>query len=103
MVIYTLLPWRFLKISIMIEYSVFYLYNEDIAILKGGKKMKLSDYENPFTGKESNLFDLGRLFSLFLGVVVLILIFMFGEKIVNYFFPTKASPSGEAPVTRIIL
>jgi hypothetical protein len=65
--------------------------------------MKISDYESPFTGKESNLFDIGKLFSLFLGIVVLILLFMFGEKFVNYFFPTKASPVGEAPVERIIL
>jgi hypothetical protein len=65
--------------------------------------MKISDYESPFTGKESNLFDIGRLWSLFLGVVVLILIFMFGERIVNYFFPTKVSPTGQAPVERIVL
>ena len=65
--------------------------------------MKISDYENPFTGRESNLFDIGKLWSLFLGVLVLMLVFIFGEKIANYFFPTKASPSGEAPVTRIVL
>ena len=65
--------------------------------------MKLSDYENPITGRESNLFDIGRTFSLFLGIVVLIILFMFGEKLVNLFFPTKASPSGEATVERIIL
>jgi hypothetical protein len=65
--------------------------------------MKISDYENPFTGRESNLFDIGKLFSLFLGVIVLILVFMFGERIVNYFFPTKASPAGDAPVERIVL
>ena len=65
--------------------------------------MKLSDYENPITGRESNLFDIGRTFSLFLGIVVLIILFMFGERVVNFFFPTKASPVGEAPTERIIL
>jgi len=65
--------------------------------------MKISDYENPFNGKESNLFDIGKLFSLLLGIVVLILLFMFGERIVNFFFPTKQAPSGQAPVERIIL
>jgi hypothetical protein len=65
--------------------------------------MKISNYENPFTGRESNLFDIGKLFSLFLGVIVLIMVFMFGERIVNYFFPTKVSPEGQAPVERIVL
>ncbi|MGA3282470.1 MAG: hypothetical protein ABSD50_15990 [Smithella sp.] len=65
--------------------------------------MKLSDYENPITGRESNLFDLGRTFSLFLGIVVLILLFMFGERVVNFFFPVPVAPSGQAPVERIIL
>jgi hypothetical protein len=65
--------------------------------------MKISDYENPITGKESNLFDIGKLFSLLLGMVVLILMFMFGAKIVNYFFPAKVAPVGEAPVERIVL
>lgn len=65
--------------------------------------MKISDYENPITGKESNLFDIGKLFSLLLGMIVLILMFIFGAKIVNYFFPTKVAPTGEAPVERIVL
>lgn len=65
--------------------------------------MKISDYENPFTGKESNLFNIGKLFSLLLGMTVLILMFVFGAKIVNYFVPTPASPAGEAPVERIVL
>jgi hypothetical protein len=65
--------------------------------------MKISNYENPFTGRESNLFDIGKLFSLFLGVIVLIMVFMFGERIVNYFFPTKTAPAGQAEVERIVL
>gem|GEM_PF-1214742 len=79
------------------------LTNSIIKRKKGGIVLKISDYENPITGRESNLFDIGRLFSLFLGIVVLILLFMFGEKLVNFFFPTKASPVGDAPVERIIL
>jgi hypothetical protein len=65
--------------------------------------MKISDYENPITGRESNLFNIGKLFSLFLGMVVLILMFMFGAKFVNFLFPTKSAPAGEAPVERIVL
>jgi hypothetical protein len=65
--------------------------------------LKISDYENPFTGKESNLFDIGKLFSLLLGVVVLILVFVFGQRIVDYFVPVKQATTGQVQDERIVL
>lgn len=65
--------------------------------------MKLSKYENPLTGKQHNLFNIESLWAQILGVFVLVVVFMFGQKIADYFFPQKVAATGEVPVTRIIL
>lgn len=65
--------------------------------------MKLSEYENPINGKQHNLFDISTLWAQILGVFVLVIVFMFGQKIADYFFPQKQVPSGEVPYTRITL
>lgn len=43
--------------------------------------MKLSQYENPITGKTENLFDLGGMFSKILGVVVMFFIIATGQNL----------------------
>lgn len=60
--------------------------------------MKLSTYENPLTSKQSDLFNISALWAQILGVFVLIIVFMFGQKIADYFFPQKAG-TAENPVT----
>jgi hypothetical protein len=52
--------------------------------------MKLSNYENPLTGKSNDLFNISSLWSQILGVFVLVIVFMFGQKIADYVFPQKA-------------
>ena len=42
---------------------------------------KLTEYENPITGKKENIFDLGGLFSKVVGVVVMLFIFATGQNL----------------------
>jgi hypothetical protein len=65
--------------------------------------MKLSEYENPLTGKQHNLFDLSSLLAQILGVFVLVVTFMFGQKIADYFFPQKKADGTDIASTRIYL
>jgi hypothetical protein len=62
--------------------------------------MKLSSYENPISGEKGNLFDLGKVWSEVLGVAVLVMIFIFGQKIADFFFPPVAGTVAE-PVTTV--
>jgi predicted solute-binding protein len=43
--------------------------------------MKLTEFENPLTGKKSNLFDVGSLWSQILGVVMLFVVFAMGQNV----------------------
>jgi hypothetical protein len=66
--------------------------------------MKLSEYENPINGKEHNLFRLSDLWGQFLGIFVLLIIFMFGLKMEKYVFPEPVSTAtNPVTTTRIIL
>lgn len=42
---------------------------------------KLSQYENPLTGKTENLFDVGSLFGKILGVVVMLFVIATGQNV----------------------
>jgi hypothetical protein len=42
---------------------------------------KLTEFQNPISGKTGNLFDLGNLWQMILGVVVFMGVFAVGEKI----------------------
>jgi hypothetical protein len=44
---------------------------------------KLTDFTNPISGKTQSLFDLGGLWSLVLGVVVLLVVIGTGQKAAN--------------------
>jgi hypothetical protein len=57
--------------------------------------MKLSTYENPISGKSSNLFDVGNIWSQILGVFVFILIFIFGQKLADNMFPNYTTEPTE--------
>jgi hypothetical protein len=61
--------------------------------------MKLSNYENPISGKTNNIFDLSSLWAQVLGVVMLVVIFLFGQKIADYFFP-PAPATATTPATK---
>lgn len=65
--------------------------------------MKLSTYENPVNGKQHDLFNIGSLWAQILGVFVLVMVFMFGQKIADWIFPQKTATGGAIPETRIIL
>lgn len=43
--------------------------------------MKLTNYENPITGKTENLFDLGGMFSKIVGVVVMFFVVATGQNL----------------------
>ena len=43
--------------------------------------MKLSNYENPLTGKTENLFDLGGMFAKVMGVVVMFFVVATGQNL----------------------
>jgi hypothetical protein len=58
--------------------------------------MKLSDYSNPISGKKEDLFNLGNLWEQILGVVVFVVIFIFGIKIAEWVFPPSATINGQA-------
>jgi hypothetical protein len=45
--------------------------------------MKLTEFENPLTGKRDNIFDLGGLWSKVLGVVMLFIVFAAGQNLTN--------------------
>jgi hypothetical protein len=42
---------------------------------------KLTEFENPLTGKRASIFDIGTLFSMILGVVVLLFVASTGQNI----------------------
>lgn len=42
---------------------------------------KLSQYENPLTGKTENLFDIGSLFGKIMGVVVMLFVIATGQNV----------------------
>ena len=42
---------------------------------------KLSQYENPLTGKTENLFDVGSLFGKIMGVVVMLFVIATGQNV----------------------
>jgi hypothetical protein len=63
--------------------------------------MKLTNYENPVSGTKGNLFNLGNLWAQVLGVFVLVLVFMFGQKMADYIIP-KSAAEEKAPITRIV-
>ena len=48
--------------------------------------MKLSTYESPISGKESNIFDVASLWSKVLGVMVFVMVFIFGQKLADMIF-----------------
>jgi hypothetical protein len=66
--------------------------------------MKLSSYENPISGTRGNLFNLGNLWAQILGVFVLVMVFMFGQKLADFIFG-KAGIAETKPTTttRIVL
>jgi len=75
--------------------------------------MKLSTYQNPISGRSGNLFDLGGLWSLILGVFVIILVWIGGQKLADMIFtpstsdskpvaPSKAEGYNQVPVMRIL-
>jgi hypothetical protein len=43
--------------------------------------LKISQYENPLTGKKGNLFDIGGLWQMVLGVFVLFFIWAMGQNL----------------------
>lgn len=45
--------------------------------------MKLTDFENPISGKKGNLLDLSTLWANIMGVFVLFLVFATGQNIAN--------------------
>jgi hypothetical protein len=55
--------------------------------------MKLSTYENPLTGKSSDLFNVSNLWAQVLGVFVLVIVFIFGQKIADFIFPNVTAPA----------
>ena len=57
--------------------------------------MKLTEFQNPLSGGKGNVFDLGQIWSLILGVGVILLVFNIGQK----FAGAVASklPGGFAP------
>jgi hypothetical protein len=58
--------------------------------------MKLSDYSNPVTGKKEDLFNISTLWEQILGIVVFVIIFIFGIKIAEWVFPPSATVNGQA-------
>jgi hypothetical protein len=58
--------------------------------------MKISDYSNPISGKKEDLFNISNLWEQILGVVVFVVIFIFGIKIAEWVFPPTAQINGEA-------
>ena len=42
--------------------------------------MKLTEFENPFSGKKSKITDIGQLWSMILGVAVMFFVFAMGQK-----------------------
>jgi hypothetical protein len=67
--------------------------------------MKLSSYENPISGTRGNLFNIGNLWSQILGVVVLVMVFVFGQKLADMAFGKSGLNIEETPTTttRILL
>lgn len=63
--------------------------------------MKLSNYENPLTGKKENLFDIGSMFSKVLGVVVMFFVVATGQNLARTIgSKTKLDTSVEPLITR---
>jgi len=65
--------------------------------------MKLSTYENPISGTRGDLFNIGNLWAQILGVFVLVMVFLFGQKIADFFFPNTPAEEKVTTRTRIIL
>jgi hypothetical protein len=66
--------------------------------------MKLSSYENPVSGSRGNLFNIGNLWSQILGVFVLVMVFMFGQKLADFIFGvTGMEQEKPTTTTRIVL
>jgi len=65
--------------------------------------MKLSSYENPISGTRGNLFNLGNLWAQILGVFVLVMVFMFGQKLADFIFGKTGIEEKPTTTTRIIL
>lgn len=65
--------------------------------------MKLSTYENPISGTRGNLFNLGNLWAQILGVFVLVMVFIFGQKLADLIFPQTVAEQKATTNTRIIL
>lgn len=63
--------------------------------------MKLTQYENPFSGKKENIFDLGGMFSKILGIVVMFFVIATGQNIAKTVSnKTKLDTTIEPLVTR---
>jgi len=65
--------------------------------------MKLSTYENPISGTRGDLFNLGNIWAQILGVFVLVLVWLGGQWIADFFFPKTAAEEKAIVKTRIIL
>jgi hypothetical protein len=65
--------------------------------------MKLSSYENPISGTRGNLFNIGNLWAQILGVFVLVMVFIFGQKLADMIFPQTVAEQKATTNTRIIL
>jgi hypothetical protein len=65
--------------------------------------MKLSSYESPITGKTGNIFDVSDLWQKVLGVVVFVMIFIFGQKLADMIFPSFTTPAtSTTPATKLM-
>jgi hypothetical protein len=64
--------------------------------------MKLSSFENPVSGRKHNIFDIGNLWSMFLGFFVFIVLLVAGLKVAEKAFPPKQGDT-TIPLSRIIL
>lgn len=45
--------------------------------------MKLTEFENPFSGKKAKITDIGQLWSMILGVFVMFFVFAMGQKVAS--------------------
>lgn len=43
--------------------------------------MKLTQFENPFSGKKSSILDIGQIWSMILGVFVMFFVFAMGQRV----------------------
>jgi len=65
--------------------------------------MKLSSYENPISGNRGNLFNIGDIWGQILGVFVLVMVWIGGQWLADFFFPKTPAEEKLITKTRIIL